>query len=166
MKKITKYAELKKEISRKWGCSAANVKVVPSIIGALGLIPKKLTYSPDQLDIRTDMRVLQKSALLATEHFLRKVFSVWGLLLRLDSLTIEEPVFIKKNVVQSSNNKNNNNNAIIETCFKISILHLKPHPSLISLQKTVNHADPIVLLSQNKVLNSSHCHHHAVTAKI
>ena len=36
VEKITKYAELKIEISRMWGCSAAKVKVVSIVIGALG----------------------------------------------------------------------------------------------------------------------------------
>ena len=76
VEKITKYAELKIEISRMWGCSAAKVKVVPIVIRASGSIPKKLTYFLEQLDIRTDIRVLQKSALLGTAHILRKVLSV------------------------------------------------------------------------------------------
>ena len=76
VEKITKYAELKIEISRMWGCSAAKVKVVSIVIGALGSIPKKLTYFLEQLDIRTDMGVFQKSALLGTAHILRKVLSV------------------------------------------------------------------------------------------
>ena len=59
-----------------WGCSAANVKVVPVVIGALGSIPKKMIYFLEQLKIRTDMRVLQNSALLETAHILRKVLSV------------------------------------------------------------------------------------------
>ena len=73
---MTKYAELKIEISRMWGCSAAKVIVVPIVIGALGSVPKKLTYLLEQLDIRTDMRVLKKSALLGTAYILRKVLSV------------------------------------------------------------------------------------------
>ena len=76
VEKITKYAELKVEISRMWGYSAAKVEVIPIVIGALGSIPKKLTHFLEQLDIRTDMRVLQKSALLGTAHILRKVLSV------------------------------------------------------------------------------------------
>ena len=72
VEKITKYAELKIEISRMWECSAAKVKVVPIVIGALGSISKKLTYFLEQLDIRTDMRVLQKSALLGTANAFAK----------------------------------------------------------------------------------------------
>ena len=71
-----KYVELKVEISIMLKCSAANVKVVPIVIGALGSIPKRMTFFLEQLKIRTDMRVLQKSALLGTAHILRKVLSV------------------------------------------------------------------------------------------
>lgn len=74
--KITKYAELKVEIARMWGLPERKVKVLPVIIGALGSIPKSLTKYLDQLDIKYDVRTLQKSALLGTAHILRKVLSI------------------------------------------------------------------------------------------
>ena len=74
VEEITKYAELKVEISRMWGCSAAKVRVVPVVIGALGSIAKKLAYFLEQLEIRTDMRLLQKSAVLEQCISLGKYF--------------------------------------------------------------------------------------------
>ena len=43
-------------------------KVEPIVIGALGLSSKKLAYFLGQLDIRTDMRVLQKSLPPLEQH--------------------------------------------------------------------------------------------------
>lgn len=74
--KIDKYTELKVELSRLWGLPENNVKVIPVVIGALGSIPFKLKKFLDQLQIKYDLRALQKSALLGTANILRKVLSV------------------------------------------------------------------------------------------
>ena len=59
-----------------WACSEAKVKIIPVVIGASGSIPKMLTYLLEQLDFRTDIHVLQKSAILGIVHIIRKVLSV------------------------------------------------------------------------------------------
>ena len=73
VEKITNYKELRLELQRMWGM---NVKVVPVIIGALGSIPHKLTHFLDQLNIKYDIGIMQKTAVLGTAHILRMVLSL------------------------------------------------------------------------------------------
>ena len=68
IEKITKYADLKLEISRMWNCE---LTVVPIIIGALGSIPKNLPNHLKKLEIGCDISNFQKSA-----NILRKVLAV------------------------------------------------------------------------------------------
>ena len=49
------------------------VKVIPSVIGALGTIPKALKSNLEDVGVEIDMEVLEKSVLLGTARILRKV---------------------------------------------------------------------------------------------
>ena len=53
-------------------------------IGALGSVSKKLAGHLELLRITDRKRTMQKSALLGSEHILRKVLEVWGFGMRLD----------------------------------------------------------------------------------
>ena len=53
-------------------------------IGALGSVSKKLAGHLELLGITDRKRTMQKSALLGSEHILRKVLEVWGFGMRLD----------------------------------------------------------------------------------
>ena len=69
------YAALKVELERM--CKA-KTKVIPIVIviGALVSIPKDLGENLKELDIKHNIKVFQKSALLGTAHILRKVLAV------------------------------------------------------------------------------------------
>lgn len=57
-------------------------------IGALGSVSKKLAGHLELLGITDRKRTMQKSALLGSEHILRKVLEVWGFGMRLDWILI------------------------------------------------------------------------------
>ena len=50
--KITDYSELRTEVGRMW---RVKVKVIPIIVGALGMVPRKLLYFLNQLNINYDI---------------------------------------------------------------------------------------------------------------
>ena len=57
-------------------------------IGALGSVSKKLAGHLELLGITDRKRTMQKSALLGSEHILRKVLEVWGFGMRLDWISL------------------------------------------------------------------------------
>ena len=69
--KIQNYAELRREIKKLWKCK--EVKVVPVIIGALGVISKNLKNYLKLLEVKCNVELLQKATLLGTARILRKV---------------------------------------------------------------------------------------------
>ena len=72
-KKIKKYTDLRLEVSKIWNCSS---KVIPVIVGALGLVTKNLEKYLKSLEVDCKISVIQKSALLGTANILRKFLSV------------------------------------------------------------------------------------------
>ena len=54
----------------------SRTKVVPVVVGALGLVSKKLAAYLEQLGIKDRTRTMQKSALLGSVHILIKVLEV------------------------------------------------------------------------------------------
>ena len=71
--KQEKYQDLAREISRLW---RAKTKVIPVIVGAVGVISKKLKGHLKEIGIPNRVRTLQKSALLGMATILRKVLEV------------------------------------------------------------------------------------------
>ena len=69
--KIENYAELKREVKKIWNCR--EVKVVPVVVGALGVISRNLKGYLKDLGLRCNIELLQKAALLGTAKVLRKV---------------------------------------------------------------------------------------------
>ena len=67
--KIEKYQDLKREIGKLWGIR--HLDVVPVVVGAFGVINKRLDAWPEKLGVR--MRLLQKTALLGTAGIRRKL---------------------------------------------------------------------------------------------
>ena len=67
---IIKYKDLAIEIQRMW-----NVKtnVIPVIIGATGTISKSFRKYVSNIPGNREVKELQKTAILGTEHILRKV---------------------------------------------------------------------------------------------
>ena len=68
--KVTKYQDLRMELTRIW---KKKVKVVPVVVGALGSIPRDLKKRLSELDLEdVACRTLQKAALLGMATILRK----------------------------------------------------------------------------------------------
>ena len=74
--KIEKYQLLKDELARLWGLKKA--KVIPVVIGALGVISKRFEGFIKECDDTIRLEVMQKTALLGTARILRKVVSTEG----------------------------------------------------------------------------------------
>ena len=69
--KIEKYQDLKREIGRLWGIR--HLEVVPVVVGALGVVSKRLDAWLEKLGVTIRMGLLQKTSLLGTARILRKV---------------------------------------------------------------------------------------------
>jgi hypothetical protein len=68
--RILKYKDLIIEVQRMW---SANTKVTPVITGATGTISKSFRKYLSSIPGKQDIKELQKTAILGTEHILRKV---------------------------------------------------------------------------------------------
>ena len=74
LEKVEKHQDLKREIKRLWELRCA--KVVPVVIGALGIVTKDLECSIENMDIVPEVGVRQKTALLGMARILRKVLEL------------------------------------------------------------------------------------------
>jgi hypothetical protein len=70
--KILKYKDLTIEIQLMWNVKA---RVIAVIIGATGTISKSLKKYVSNIPGKHDLRELQKTAILGTEHIFRKVLT-------------------------------------------------------------------------------------------
>ena len=70
--KITRYEKLRSAISREYGVTA---RVIPIIVGALGVVSKRLAGYLKRLDIPDVIGGLQTSAIIGTSAILRKVLN-------------------------------------------------------------------------------------------
>jgi hypothetical protein len=70
--KILKYKDLIIEIQCMWN---VKTKVMPVIIGTSGTISKSLRKYLSSIPGKHDIKELQKTAILGTEHILRKVLT-------------------------------------------------------------------------------------------
>ena len=68
--KILKYKELITEIHRMWNVKA---KAIPVIIGAIGTVSESLRQYLSNIPGEREIKEMQKTAILATAHKLRKV---------------------------------------------------------------------------------------------
>jgi len=68
--KILKYKDLTIEIQRVWN---VKTKLIPVIIGATGTISKSFRKYMSNMPGKHEVKELQKTAILDTEHILRKV---------------------------------------------------------------------------------------------
>ena len=68
--KILKYKDLTLEIQRMWN---VKTKVIPVIIGATGTISKTFRKYVSNIPGNHEVKNLQKTAILCTEHISRKV---------------------------------------------------------------------------------------------
>jgi len=70
--KILKYKDLTIEIQRMW---KVKTRVIPVIIGAIGTISKSFRKYISNISRNHEVKELQKTAILGTEHILRKVIT-------------------------------------------------------------------------------------------
>ena len=70
--KITRYEKLRSAISREYGVTA---RVIPIIVGALGVVSNRLAGYLKRLDIPDVIGGLQTSAIIGTSAILRKVLN-------------------------------------------------------------------------------------------
>ena len=68
--KVEKYKDLRREVARLWNVKA---KVVPIVVGALGVVTRNLSKHLDVIGVTTKIELLQKAALLGTARLLRRV---------------------------------------------------------------------------------------------
>ena len=71
--KIAKYSPLALEVRRVHGVAT---KVVPIVVGALGVVSKRLVGFLKDLDVPDVLGGLQTSALVGTTNILRKVLNL------------------------------------------------------------------------------------------
>ena len=71
--KISKYKDLELELTKSW---KTNVKTIPIIIGALGVINKSTPKYVKELPTTINIDELQKITLLGTATILRKALSL------------------------------------------------------------------------------------------
>ena len=71
--KVTKYAPLALEVRRLHGVST---KVVPIVVGSLGVVSGRLEGYLKQIGIRDVLGGLQTSAVIGTVSILRKILSL------------------------------------------------------------------------------------------
>ena len=58
------------ELRRLW---KVKTKAIPTVVGALGTVPKNLEKNPKKAGTTINVELLQKTALLGTAHILRRV---------------------------------------------------------------------------------------------
>jgi hypothetical protein len=68
--KIKKYQELKQEMMRLWRLKS--ILIIPVVVGALGAVSMNVSKWLEKLNIRTDIGLIQKTALLGTARILRR----------------------------------------------------------------------------------------------
>ena len=69
--KIEKYGDLRREIKKIW--KLKYVGVIPIIVGALGIVSNNLKDWLEKMNLKVDLEILQKAALLGTDKLLRNV---------------------------------------------------------------------------------------------
>ena len=71
--KIEKYQDLGRELQKIWN---VKVKIIPLVVGSLGVIPKQFGNRLKQIGITAGTTQVQKTVLLGTTRILRKVLEI------------------------------------------------------------------------------------------
>ena len=72
--KVEKYQDLRREIAALWGMK--KTEVIPIVVGALGMISKKLGMWIKKIGINIKTEAMQKSTRLGTARILRRTLEV------------------------------------------------------------------------------------------
>ena len=73
LEKLSKYLDLEIEIGKMWHL---NVKTIPVVIGALGMIKKGTQSYLDKIPGKPSLYEIQKIVLNSTSHILRRALSI------------------------------------------------------------------------------------------
>ena len=71
--KIEKYQDLGRELQKIWN---VKVKIIPLVVGSLGVIPKQFGNRLKQIGITAGTAQVQKTVLLGMARILRKVLEI------------------------------------------------------------------------------------------
>ena len=71
--KTEKYQDLGRELQKIWN---VKVKIIPLVVGSLGVIPKQFGNRLKQIGITVGAAQVQKTVLLGTARILRKVLEI------------------------------------------------------------------------------------------
>ena len=71
--KLSKYKDLEIEVIKMWKLKK---KIIPVVIGALGMIKKGIQNFIDQIPAKPSLQEMQKTVLTSPAHILRKDFSI------------------------------------------------------------------------------------------
>ena len=71
--KLSKYKDLEIDVTKMW---KLKTKIIPVVIGALGMIKKGIQNFIDQIPGNPSLQEMQKIVLTSTAHILRKVLSI------------------------------------------------------------------------------------------
>ena len=71
--KIEKYHDLERELQKLWN---VKVKIIPLVVGSLGVIPKQFGNRLKQIGITAGTAQVQKTVLLGTARISRKVLEI------------------------------------------------------------------------------------------
>ena len=71
--KIEKYQDLGRELQKIWN---VKVKIIPLVVGSLGVIPKQFGNRLKQIGIAVGATQVQKTVVLGTARILRKVLEI------------------------------------------------------------------------------------------
>ena len=70
-KKVANYSELRREVKKIWNLS--QVAIFPVVIGVLGVSSKRLKDWLEKSDVKSNIELLQKAALLGTAKIVRHI---------------------------------------------------------------------------------------------
>ena len=71
---VEKYQDLRREIATLWGMK--KTEVIPIVVGALGMVSKKLDMWIKKIGINIKIETLQKSMLLGSARILRRTLAM------------------------------------------------------------------------------------------
>ena len=74
LEKIERYQDLKREISKIWGCR--KVFVIPVVIGALGTLSKDFGSWAAKIQVAEKIDMIQKVCVLGTAKIIRNVLDI------------------------------------------------------------------------------------------
>ena len=122
VEKKLKYKSLCIEIQRMWNLKC---KIVPVIIGAIGIVTKGLRQNVEGVPGKHSIDSLQKTTILETSHIIQKVLQPETLsLCSRDHQWFKTSTTKKRPVTRDNNNNSNNVVVVVVVVFVVVELYL------------------------------------------